>query len=850
LKTEGERRGLLARRKEAATKELARLLNEEGMALADRSDYDGALSLYRLALSVTEGLDFKMGTAFVLNNVGDALRHKGDYDAAAGALARSRSLAEEIGNREAAARATANLALVQMLRGENSAALDSCERSIAVFESLGNKRQVAVILHNMGSLYADQGDSDQALDFFRRALPLREAAGDRSGLAKTLNNFGEVNARKGRYTEALDYLNRSLAIKRELGDRSSVSSTLNGLANVARDRGDRAAALRGYEEVIEMRQSLGLKGMLAETLDDFAEALLRWGEPARALDASERAAALSRETGSPNTLWVARSHAGLALRALGRRGEARAAFEEAVSIVERLRSQVAGAEAQRQRFFEDKVAPYHALVELSLEEGRTAEALAYAERAKARALLDVLTGGRVGVTKAMTAAELARERELSGALSALNSQLAAAGAAANPSAERVGELSARLESARFEYESFEASLYAAHPELRVRRGESPPFEPAQARALMADARGAVLEYVSTGTNAYLFVLTGARGASGGPALKAYKLGAGGAELSARAEEFRRMLAARDMDFRRPARELYELLLAPAAEQLRGAGALVVVPDGGLWSLPFQALVDAEGRYLVESHAVSYAPSLTVLREMAAEARRRGRGAATLLAFGDPSGGVGAGTSNGAASPGATYAPLPDAVRQVKTLAQLYGAERSRVYVGTDASEARVREEAGRFRVLQFTTHAELNDERPLYSHVVLSRGGAAAAGGDDGLLEAWEMMNLDLRADMVVLSACDTARGRYSAGEGVIGMTWALFIAGSPTSVVSQWKVDSASTTELMLDFHRNLLGARVSKAEALRRTALRLLRSPRPQDRDYRHPFYWAGFVIVGDAR
>ncbi len=112
------------------------------------------------------------------------------------------------------------------------------------------------------------------------------------------------------------------------------------------------------------------------------------------------------------------------------------------------------------------------------------------------------------------------------------------------------------------------------------------------------------------------------------------------------------------------------------------------------------------------------------------------------------------------------------------------------------------------------------------------------------------MMNLDLRADMVVLSACDTARGRTAAGEGVIGMSWALFIAGSPTTVVSQWKVDSASTTDLMLDFHRNLLGMGKAtpgtKAEALRAAALRLLRSA-PQ---YRHPFYWAGFVIVGDAR
>jgi CHAT domain-containing protein len=111
-------------------------------------------------------------------------------------------------------------------------------------------------------------------------------------------------------------------------------------------------------------------------------------------------------------------------------------------------------------------------------------------------------------------------------------------------------------------------------------------------------------------------------------------------------------------------------------------------------------------------------------------------------------------------------------------------------------------------------------------------------------------MNLDLKADLVVLSACDTARGRISAGEGVIGLTWALFVAGSPTTVVSQWAVESASTTDLMLNFHRNLKGPgggsryAMNKAEALRQAQLNLLKNKR-----YQHPFFWAGFVVVGDA-
>ena len=100
-----------------------------------------------------------------------------------------------------------------------------------------------------------------------------------------------------------------------------------------------------------------------------------------------------------------------------------------------------------------------------------------------------------------------------------------------------------------------------------------------------------------------------------------------------------------------------------------------------------------------------------------------------------------------------------------------------------------------------------------------------------------------MHADLAVLSACETGRGRPGAGEGVIGLSWAFFVAGCPTTVVSQWKVESASTTELMLAFHRNLRSGR-SKALALQAAALKLLRESR-----YRHPFYWAGFVVVGDG-
>ncbi len=184
---------------------------------------------------------------------------------------------------------------------------------------------------------------------------------------------------------------------------------------------------------------------------------------------------------------------------------------------------------------------------------------------------------------------------------------------------------------------------------------------------------------------------------------------------------------------------------------------------------------------------------------------------------------------------------PEAGEEVKALAKLYGAARSKVYVGADAREDRVRSEAGQANVLHFTTHGTLNNASPMYSYLTLAEGGP----NDDGLLEAWELMQLDLKAELAVLSACETARGRIGAGEEVIGFSWAMFIAGVPSTVVSQWKVESASTRDLMINFHRSLISPQhPTKSGALRQAALKLMRNPETS-----HPFYWAGFVLVGDG-
>ena len=167
-----------------------------------------------------------------------------------------------------------------------------------------------------------------------------------------------------------------------------------------------------------------------------------------------------------------------------------------------------------------------------------------------------------------------------------------------------------------------------------------------------------------------------------------------------------------------------------------------------------------------------------------------------------------------------------------------------VFIGREASEKTFRALAPTYSTIHLATHGIIDNRQPLYSHLLLTK--TVGDPENDGLLEAREIMNMNLHADLAVLSACETANGKIAPGEGVVGMSWAFFVAGTRSMLVSQWKVNSASTSQLMVNFYQSLESnqkhAGPKKATSLRQAALRLMK-----DQRYRHPFYWAGFVLVG---
>lgn len=885
IKTDDERRALVAREPERVDEDLVRRVWKMGQTLYNQNRYADSLPLLRLALGLAERINFTQGAADALRVIALAERLLGNTDESLKASKRSLALARQAGDREGEAKVLNNLGLTFQSQGDYAQALDYYQQSLVIFQDLKIQWAIGATLTSIGTIYNAQGDNARALDHYERGLALArevknrkaeanaltyigtlygeqgnpaqalahlqsaheilKSLNDKDGIAMTLINIGVVYRADGDTQRALDYYQQSLKIYQEQGSKSYIAAGTANVGGVYRELGDTAQALAHYEQALKMFEAMDEKAHMASVLSSMAAAYNLQGDYQKALEVAERASELARQTGRMLTYQEARTSAGSAALALKQPARARKAFEEAIAAIEALRGQVAGGEEARGRFFEQRVSPYQEMVRLLVAEHSTAEALNFAERAKGRVLLDVLRSGRIDITKAMTPAEVAQEKALNAQLATLNLQLNRERSQSSSNNQRLAELDARIRQARLEREAFQTNLYAAHPELKAQRGESGAIKLAETADLLPDRKTALVEFAVTDEQVFLFVLT--RGAASPIELQVYPLAVKPQELEARAEAFRRALAARDLNFKTPARQLYDLTLAPAEKQLEGKTNLIIVPDRMLWNLPFQALRTPQNRFLVEDYDVSYAPSLTVLREMTRPRRTRpNRTAATLLAFGNPN----LSQQRGArltTTMGEPLASLPEAERQVKTLAELYGAGRSKVYLGADASEDRVKTEAADFQILQFAAHAVLNDTNPLYSHVVLSQ---PADGSEDGLLEAWEMMKLDLHAEMVVLSACDTARGRNVSGEGVIGMSWACFIAGSPATVVSLWKVDSGSTTELMLEFHRQIKAgtertrARVTKAGALRQAALRLMKTE-----GYSHPFYWAGFVVVGNA-
>jgi CHAT domain-containing protein len=310
----------------------------------------------------------------------------------------------------------------------------------------------------------------------------------------------------------------------------------------------------------------------------------------------------------------------------------------------------------------------------------------------------------------------------------------------------------------------------------------------------------------------------------------------------------------DAALREKARKLYRSLVEPAAPRLSKVERLVIVPDGFLFEVPFEMLLTAEPfseadwrdlPYLTRDFDTVYAPSASTFL-MIAEVSRSGKYGIELLAFGDPD------FSRFSRGPAMGLPVLPFSGNEVERIGSRLSERKKRVYLGEEASEAALEEVARSGpapRILHLATHGIVDRAEPNASCVVLAPGPGdsnvreeGVDEGEDGYLRTLEILSLRLGERLAVLSACESAEGQVSRGEGVVGLSRAFLASGAGGVVASLWAVSDESTSELMAAFYDEMLGEKRSACRALRKGRVALIAGG-----EYAHPFYWAPFVLTG---
>ncbi|HKV42112.1 MAG TPA: tetratricopeptide repeat protein [Blastocatellia bacterium] len=704
---------------------VAAALTTLGTLQFDQGNYGAALTYYEKVLKAAQDTGDKINTARAFTFIGIVQFTLGNYQQALDLYQKGLQISQEIGDQKVISTTLYAIGNLNVQRGNYLEALDRYQECLRTQEETGDRDGSTGTLDGIGLVHRHLGNGPLALMYHRKSLAIEEQMGDRLGSSRTLDLMGIVYWDEGNYSEALKFAQKSLSIAQEMGNQEYTAAGLNNVGGIYGAQGNYVQGLSYEQKSLSANEVIGSQDGIAEALTNIAEDDNALGRYSQAVEAAVRSISMAKQLGDRELVVDALTAAGNAYRGLGRINEARQNFGEAIASVEQLRDQASGPEQDQEQFLEKRTAPFYAMTELEVRQGNLPGGLAFAERSRARVLLDVLQSGKVDVTRTMSEHEKQAERELITQLATLNSQLLTERQKNPPDQSRVSDLSSQIENARRDFEGFQTSLYASHPELRVARGQLHPITLSQCAALIPDSNTALLEFAVSKQKTFLFVLTKRYATQLTPELKAYRIDMKEQDLGNLAGRFGEQLSQQGLGFHAFAKRLYDLLLKPAAAELQNKQNLVICPDGPLWGFPFEALERAPNRYLIEDHAVSYAPSLTALLEMSRRSPNYGKAATTLLAMGDPDIGSRTSAKVGEAFMGAQLEPLPQARRQVEMLEDLYGADHSKVYVGSEATEDRLKSEAPSYRVLHLAAHAVVNNASPCIPRSCL--GGPRAA---------------------------------------------------------------------------------------------------------------------------
>jgi CHAT domain-containing protein/predicted negative regulator of RcsB-dependent stress response len=830
--------------------EEASLLNNLGDAYLDLGKMSVALDYYTQALPLRRSTSDRQGEAITLNSIGVANHYLGNIQSSYDSLQQALSISRDIHDRQREAHILLNLAEIYESLNEHDRALDLLKYALNCSRESNDRRSEVYVLINMGEIYRSSGEPVRTAHVLRQALKQSWKISDYRGQSLSLSKLGEVYAKLGERAQSLKYYKEALLLNRHLGDRKAEVQTLYAIGFIHKSSRKYKEAISTLNQALSLSQAIADQRTEANTLFLLAQVKYEQGDFNESLKTIETALQITDSTRY--------KIAGQGLRA---------SYSDSI-----------------QAYYDFYINVLMQLHKLHPLEGFDTSALQASERAQARSLYELLTAAGVNTHYGVDPNLLERERSLRQLLNAkADYQMSVLGNKFKRT--ETEEIARELGQLTSEYQEVQKQIRQQNPRYEdLTRPQ--PVNLSEIQAELEGGNTVLLEYKLGDKKSYLWAVTS-------NSINSYEL-PGRSTIEDTAREVYTLITARqrsssdyearvsvaDEQYWKKASVLSQMLLGPVAGQL-GSKRLLIISDGMLQYIPFEALpiplaLDTENiRPLIVDHEIVHLPSASVLVSL----RRRGAGrkpaskavavmADPIYEMDDPririhsdilkaasngaenlatrTGSSNSETSNRQAS-FETAPPrisrLTATLREAEAILAVSPANKSLAAIGIEANrEVVTSNKLSDYRIIHFATHGIINDKNPELSGIVLSQFDDRGQ-PENGLLRLSDIYNLDLSADLVVLSACRTGLEKEFKGEGLTGLTQGFMHSGAQSVVASLWKVDDRATEDLMALFYKGMMVERLSPASALRKAQIGMWKQKRWQS-----PYYWAAFTLQGD--
>lgn len=823
-------------------------------------------------------VDYPEGQAKAHLFAGYIVGSLGDADQALSEINQSLSLYRAINNKDGEGLALSALGQFYSFKTDQDHAIQLHREAIAILRSVGDRLGEIVALNGLVQAYEKLGHSSFAVDSFSDALRRFEELGAVDFAADIAFKLAELHLKLENHEQALAYYQRCLKLSRAAKKVRTEANALSEIAIVYASQGHRDQAAKQIRRAQEFFKTIRDFRGQATALNNYGDFLLKRSRNQEALTICREAYSLSEGVGDKSILLTALYNLARAHRSVGDYEAGLRVIKQAINISEELRANVGSPDA-RASFFSDVRKYYDVYRDMLMDldrvhpgEGFATRAFFISEESRARSLRDLIRESQRDLRKGATAELLSRDRQVNGSFQVLAQHAYDLSLSKTRNETELAEIAKRMDQLRAEHQEIQVKLRAQNPkQAAIAPLELKDLDLIQKELQAADAM--LLEYSLGDERSYLWAITSS-------SVHSYELPPR-KDLESAAREFYESITARqkfdggvdyqanvdaaDKRYSEKAALLSQMLLGPVAEQL-GTRRLLVVTEGALQYVQFEALltpraVSSESEtppYLIRTNEIVVLPSMSILMIMRAEWSRAASPGRLVAVIADPVfGPEDERVKNRDVSPTVVRAAsLSTDQAGLRVPARLvYASDEADAIVkaapwgttmvakGFDANcETAMSPRVGEYQIVHFATHGFLDSEHPELSAVVLS--GVDQNGVErNGLMSLPDIYNLNLSAELTVLSACQTALGKDIKGEGMVGLTHSFMSAGSKSVVASLWKVDDRATAILMSDFYQSMLRNGMSPVAALRAAKLKMI-----QDKQWSAPYYWAGFVFQGD--